>query len=218
MKTEAEIIEAEFDILFDNLSYQRVDKLISKTPDFPNADYINKRKTIIVELKVLDKDFFKDGGVIESLQTIVTVPKKINKDGTGQYTFKLPKKNRNGIHDILEEPLRRILKKANKQIKETNSRLLESKGKGFLVLAINMETSIDPTFIQQLTFNMLKKEFTSIDGVVFCTPKTGINRGDGIQPICLHCNDSHLTGEEFLEFKKIISGWCDFVDNGGHAK
>ena len=211
------VIESEFDALFENIGYQRVDKYIGKSPTFSNADYIDFEKKVIVELKVLDKDFFAEGGVVDSLQMFIPVPKNIQKDGQGWYEFKMPELNRKGRPDTLEIPLTRIIKKANKQLKETNKELLNNEGHGFLIFAINMKTVIDPRIIQHLTINILKKEFHSVNGVIFCTPKIGLVHENGFfQPICLHCQDSDLPQSKEDELMKIVDEWCNFIDNDGH--
>lgn len=217
MSFPPEQIEREFDILFETIKYLRVDKLVGNTPDFANADYINLTKKVIVELKVIDKDFFKEGGIVDAINGIIPVPKDVNPDGTGWYEVKMPNENRNGRVDTMEELLRRIIKKANKQLKETNSRLLKNNGVGFLILAINMETSIDPAIIRAMSIKILKKEFKSVNGVIFCTPKGGILHKDGmIQPVVLHCNEHSLSNEHIEEFSNLVHQWANFVDNGGH--
>ena len=134
------------------------------------------------------------------------------------YEFKVPKMDRNGKIDTMEEPLRRIIKKANKQLKETNNNLLNGNGVGFLILAINMESSIDPSIIQRMTIKILKKEFKSVNGVIFCTPKVGLVLENGFfQPLCLHCQDANLPKQAEKELMFLVDSWCDFIDNGGHG-
>ncbi len=218
MKDEAIKIENEFDILFKSINYERVDNYVGKSPNFSNADYISLEKKVVIELKVLDKDFFEEGGIVDCIQGIIPVPKDIEEDGQGFYEIKIPKRDRNGKVDTLEEPLRRIIKKANKQLKETNQRLLDGKGKGFMVLAINMKTTINPEIIRAITIKILRKEFLSINAVVFCTPKVGLILNNGFfQPIILHCQDSNLSEEFAKELIFIVNSWAYFINNGGHS-
>ena len=65
MNNSPEQIEKEFNIMFERIDYARVDEMVGKSPDFANADYINQKKNVVVELKVIDKDFFKEGGVVD---------------------------------------------------------------------------------------------------------------------------------------------------------
>ena len=107
--------ENEFDNFFKQLSYSRIRDEVGENPKFANADYINKIEKIIIELKVLYKEHFPEGGVIDSLRALTIKPKTIDSKGYGQYTFTFPDKNREGRNDNFEEPLKRSLKKANKQ-------------------------------------------------------------------------------------------------------
>ena len=215
MDKRPEKIEKEFDTLMESINYERVDDYINKSPDFSNADYINVNKKIVAELKVIDKDFFKKEGV--DLQAIVPIPIDVKPNGQGFYEFKVLKPNENIRLDTLEEPLRRIIKKANKQLRETNEKLLNSEGVGFLILAINMNTVIDPRIIQQLVLKFLKKEFKSIMGVIFCTPKVGPVLENGFfQPFVLHCQDARLSKKDEKELMFLVNSWGNFIDNDGH--
>ncbi len=216
METRAEKLELEFDLFFESLQYQRVSKIVGSSPQFDNADYINFEKSITVELKIIDKDFFAEGGVIDKFQMLFAVPENIDSEGQGFYQIKLPDRNREGKRDTIEEPLRRILKKANKQLRETKEKLLNNQGFGFAMLAINLQTTINPQVIQGLTIKLLEKEFSSISGVIFCTPKFGLIIDGYFQPVCLHCNDHDLPKHIQEEVFYISKKWCDFIDNGGH--
>lgn len=196
--------------------YERVDKLIEKSPDFSNADYINIEKNVIVELKVIDKDFFNEGTGYNN-ESLVFTSENIIPKGDGVYSLKDPKFDIEKNNYAISEPLRRTIKKANKQLKETKNRFLNENAVGFLILAVNMKTFADPRLVQALTMKFLTKEFKSIDGVVICTPKTGIIHSNGhIQPICLHCQNSTLTEEYHNELMSLVDCWCYFVNNAGH--
>jgi hypothetical protein len=165
------LAENEFDIFFNQIGFSRVSDDVGKNPEFSNADYINKNENIIVELKVLDKEQFKDGGIIDSLKSIILQPQNIDASGCGQYTFTLPKLNREGKNDAFEEPLRRSLKSANKQLKETKKFYYpNSESSGFVILAQTGLSSLNPEITAVLVQKILLNEFSSIDGVLICTP------------------------------------------------
>ncbi len=216
-KTTADI-EKDFDKFFQEIGFNKVSDFVGKSPSFENADYIETMQKIIVELKVIDKDFFEGGGVIHRLNTIVTVPKKIDENGFGLYEFKLPPKNREGVHDSVEEPLRRIIKKANRQIKETKRVLLNENGLGFLLLALNFRNSIDPETFRKLAGDLLSREFSSIDGFIICTPTWGAyDKATGLEhPLCLPTTP--YGGSEYARQACIYIGqkWVDFGNKGGH--
>jgi len=218
MKT-AQDIEDEFDRFFDLLGYDRVSTIVGDSPNFSNADYVRTEYRSVVELKILDKDFFANGGLIDRFNTLITVPENVNPDGTGQYRFSLPDENREGKSDSFEEPIRRILKKANKQIKETVNHLFDGEGCGFLFLAMNKFQSISPELVRQTVDDLLSREFSSISGYTICTPTWGVRipNSDSAHPMCLP-SVPHGSPEQVREYWYAVGqAWCDFVTEGGHA-
>lgn len=211
--------EKEFDIFFAQKGYTRVSDDISDSPSFKNADYVNKLERIIIELKVLDKDRFEQGGVIDSLNAIIVQPKAIDACGYGQYTFKIPELNRESRHDNFEEPLRQILKKANKQLKETKAFYDDTLFTGYVVLAQTGLMSLSPEVTAVVVKGILDSEFGSIDGVIICTPHANLINPLTLtpNPICLSVtNDSKVQLRN--QCMQIADDWCKFMDEQGHSK
>lgn len=213
-----EQLESEFDAFAYTVGFKRVSDFVGNSPDFANADYINDEEKIIIELKIIDKNFFEVGGIIDRLQTIVTIPKNIDLNGFGQYEFILPNINREGRYDTMEEPLRRILKKANRQIKETKDRLLDGNGVGFVLIALNMERIIDPEVIRSLAGEILSREFSAINGFIICTPGYGLYNPVTRMAHSLCLPTTPYEGPEEIRSmcNKIGQAWIEFSNNGGH--
>lgn len=212
-------LENEFDCFMNGIGYERVSLDVGDSPTFENADYINRTNKTIVELKILNKEFFENGGIIDSLNAIITKPTSIDERGLGMYTFQIPKINREGKNDNFEEPLRRIMKKANKQIRETKAYYsFNDENIGFLILAQNELKSLSPEITGALVQKILCSEFSSIDGVVICSP-----HGAFINPVTQIGNPEcvSITKEaNFLKKKQcmeIANLWVNFYENGGHA-
>lgn len=134
-------------------------------------------------MKIIDKDHFKEGGVINRLQAILPVsdtPLPYGKPlPPGQYKIKFPAPNREGRIDTFEEPLRRVLKKANKQIKQTRARLLDDKAYGLVFLALNMDTLIDLEVVCELIEQLLIAEFSGISGLIVGSPALAFQGDEG---------------------------------------
>ena len=180
-------LEKAFDGYFEGSEFRRVSELVGYSPHFENADYINTKLNVIVELKIIDKDFFKDGGIIDRLHGIVPVRTQPFSDivpgAPGLYYLKFPPKNREGNHDQFEEPIRRSLKKANRQIKATKNALLSDKDAfGIVIIALNMPTLIDLPSMYELVA-ILAQEFSSITGFLVCVPKLAL---EGANESCFH--------------------------------
>lgn len=205
-----DLLEKDFDNFFHQIGFIRVDELVGKSPTFQNADYINKNYKIVVELKIIEKDYFKEGGIIDSLNAIVPAgPLPYTSDGLllhGQYTVTIPPLNREGKNDNFEEPLRRSIKKAKDQLKETRMELLNGEGYGFLVIALNMPTLIDIYSASSLVDKLVHK-FSSITGYLVCIPAMAVK---GADVSCIHA--VHMNAPPLIE--KIISEmgnrFCEF--------
>lgn len=209
-------IEDEFDTFFESIGYDRVTKIIGPSPDYKNADYIRSQSNTIIELKILEQDYFKHGGIIHRLQAQIAIPKAVNEDGEGFYDLVLPSENRHGKIDSFEEPLRLVLKKANRQLRETIDRLLNGRGYGFVMLALDMPTAINPFMIRNLVAGILSEGLRSISAAIICTPKIGPTIS-GSQRFCLHTHEGSSPKTVLEEVKRIASAWGDFFDNGGHS-
>jgi hypothetical protein len=212
--------ELEFDRFVEKLGYQRVSDDVGFSPIFENADYVNKENRVTIELKILNKEFFENGGVIDSLRALIIKPVSIDESGCGQYTFQLPEMNRENKCDNFEEPLRRVLKKANKQLKETRSYYWgDSESFGFLLLAQVGLSMLSPEITGHLIRKILNTEFHSIDGVIICTPYFSL-----IDPSTMRRNPECVSvwKETNLVAKNICidiaNKWIKYYENSGHKR
>jgi hypothetical protein len=211
-------VENEFDRFMAELSYTRVSEDIGDSPSFQNADYVNKTDKSVVELKVLQKEFFDNGGLVDSLNAIIINPVNIDDRGIGQYVFTIPNINREGKYDNFEEPLRRVIKKANSQLRETREYYFENEiSWGFLMLAQVGFNQLSPDITAALVQKIVNREFRSIDGVIICTPyhRTRNPTTLKINPECVS-----VTNElDIIKKKKcmdIADKWVKFLEKGGH--
>lgn len=163
--------EEFFKPIFELFGFIKVDENIDRTPEFENADFINIKSRIIVEVKTIEKEYMPNGGIIKETNILLVKPKKINTDGTGQYTieFNQDKKPQN----IIYEPIRRLLKKASRQIKKTEEYFFKD------------NLGLEPIRIILLVLQRLR--MVPIDQVALLVQEC-LNRGlDNIDCVCI-CN------------------------------
>lgn len=211
-------VENEYDTFTSELGFTRVSEDVGSSPSFQNADYVNKTQEIIVELKILQKEFFENGGVINSLNAIVIKPLDINTKGPGQYKFTLPNLNREGKHDDFEEPLRRILKKANRQLKETKKYYFDDKSSlGILLLSQVGFSQLEPDVTALVVQKIINQEFSSIDGVIICTPYSRSKNSITLRtdPICVSVTNE-IDPWKKKKCLEIADKWVEFFEKGGH--
>lgn len=208
--------EKEFDLFFESIGYCRVSDDIGSSPSFQNADYVHKEKKIVVELKVLFKEQFENGGVIESINASVFKPLSIDENGLGQYAFSLPEQSRKGKHDCISEPIRRTLKKANKQIRETRQFYFgDTHSTGYVVLAQTGLESLSPEITAEIVRRQMDKEFSCINGAVICTPhyQTRNPFTLGINPECISITND-LIPELRKQCMELADLWVEHLERG----
>lgn len=220
MHSEATIIEKQFDIFFKSIGYERVDEeLDNKSPNFSNCDYISRCNNTLVELKIIEKDYFSNGGIMPQLNAFITKPINIDENGVGFYNIEINRNSKGEAIGNIDEPLKRLLKKSNKQLKGTKIHLkLKSNCKGILILALNFPTTVNPLLIRDTCFKYLEKDFSSIHSIIVLTPKYGFNIGDDYFACTAVGFEEEASNDKlFLEnVKKISDLWLEFEYNGGH--
>ncbi|MEP7038456.1 MAG: hypothetical protein ABI891_08935, partial [Acidobacteriota bacterium] len=102
-----------------------VSELISSSPDFENADYLFREENVLIELKCLQSDFPQSKSFSKKVAELYQkwlMNREINL-GMIFDTSKLPRNKRIYLNKIYSEPLRRIIKKANRQLRSTAQNL-----------------------------------------------------------------------------------------------
>lgn len=170
-----------------------------------------------MEQKTIVKDYFPDCGVISSLNMLVVKPENVHENGTGQYSFQLPEEKR-GKLDNITEPLREILKTANRQLRETKEYYGNSYNTGFVFISIEGTLALPLIVFAQILRNLRKKEFSSIDGIIINLPHTVTKDPvtGRITDICIS-----ITDEEDFNKKdkcmKLADKWVVFYEAGGYS-
>ena len=213
--------EKEFDKFFRQINYDRVFDDVGSSPGFNNADYVNQTKRIIVELKVLDEERMPDGGIINCLNSIIIKPEQINEYGYGSYSLELPEPDKNGRLDSgLRKSLISVLKKANKQLRETKSFYCnDSEFTGYVILAHSGFMSLSPEVTSGVVTDILNTQFSSIDGALICTPHynlvNSLTRRLDYPYVLVAKKLDTLLSNQCLE---LSNDWYDFYLKGGHTK
>jgi hypothetical protein len=212
-------LEREFDAFFNQGGYSRLSEIVGDSPAFSNADYVNTSEKVLVELKILDKDYFKEGGIIDRFHGFVAAPTNIDNRGVGTYVVTFPDKNREGKHDAFEEPLRRVLKKGNRQLKESKRYLFAGEGTGIIVLAANGFSSLHPESLYRMIQELLSEEFDHIIGMILLFPTWALYDKDGelMHPLCYMSCLENSSDEQINLVCTLCEQWLEFMSQGGHA-
>ncbi len=173
-------VEKSWNEFITSAGGQCISELISKTPDFENADYIFSQAGVIAELKEIETDFAKTSGVrkrIEKLWERVVIedptwrPLPLGGDG------KWPDWYYKEYFSILKKPLARILEKANSQIRSTKKHFDLPQASGVLLFVNDGFISYSPNFIRGMISDVLTRSYSSIDCFIYLT----VNRYVSVQ-------------------------------------
>lgn len=161
-------VESTFNEFVLSVDGRLISKQFTKSPLFKNADYLFESDMVVAELKCLTEDLAKPN-------YICTVIKKY-KDWFGDSAIKalfdpdmLNKKQKLFMFDLIKKPLRRVILKANKQIKETKEVLSLDNYRGLFLLCNDGLFGVPTRTIINACCNLLSKNFSYCDGFVYFT-------------------------------------------------
>lgn len=149
-----------------------VSDILSGNPSFENADYSFKDNSIIGELKEIETEFLNQESakikffeMMERLLHECPNWKPSLMGGNGNYPdwFKIE------FVRLARPGITRILKKANKQIKETKRHFHVPNANGVLFFVNDGFTGISPYLVQALACNALTHSYSSINCFVYMT-------------------------------------------------
>ncbi|ELV8657353.1 TPA: hypothetical protein RQJ75_004430 [Vibrio vulnificus] len=167
-------VEEELTLCVQAIGGRHVSDLVGHSPKFQNADYIFPEQKVVAELKSLDEDKILDERNIKKASELYLKDLNNNKApvvvfGTVQLTTAgFSEELVEGIKKLYKDPIQRLVKKANKQIRETKSELEVSNYKGLMLIANNNHSALDPDHANQILEEIFRKpDYSSINSVVY---------------------------------------------------
>lgn len=203
-------VEQTFDRLIESTGGSRVSALVGSSPEFANADYVFSDDQIVVELKELRTDWpqLKDfQQKISDLWLRCELAGRVSEvHATGQ--MPIPRDVRREFLQLLRKPIKRVLEKANRQIRETHKSLHHEAGQGVVLLVIDGLLTVAPEFLMALVSKILVHDYSSINGIVLITVNEYVD----------------APGDEYARLlwwpnyqESVPDSLVDFVDNLGRA-
>lgn len=136
--------------------------------DFANADFWFEKDRVIIELKEIQTEFLDKNK--EKIQDLIN--KYVEEDSLSLkdiFVSNFPDSFWNDYVRLVRPAISRILRKANKQIKETKKYLEHPEARGIVVLVNDGFTSFSAQTVLSLVCNILVNSYSSIDGFVLLT-------------------------------------------------
>jgi hypothetical protein len=194
------------------LSYggELVRDLLPPSPTIDNADYLFRAANVIVELKTLEKDAAAPGGVLDKAEKLIEG--WIRSGEVGAFTlanpFLLPREKRRALQRVYQEPLRRTIKKANRQLRESAEHLGVPDAHLLLLLANDGYYTLAAQSAFYFARDILTREFSHIHGFVYFT----------VNSYVAVLNDEYARQIWATSYApSSAETLVDFVDDLGHA-
>lgn len=164
--------EKFFEPVLVSFGFSRVDSDIGSAPKFKNADFINKKSRVIVEVKTIKKEFMPTGGFIPKINSIMINPVNKGNIGAGQYTFEIDPFKK--MENVLYEPVRRTLRSARDQIEETRDYYFKNNREpdpiGIVLLVLQGLENVPPSVVAEIVKHCMDNGVHEIDAVCVCAP------------------------------------------------
>jgi hypothetical protein len=151
-----------------------VNRLSTKSPEFNNADYIFDNENIIAELKILEVDSLSEREIDTKIRKIFS--KWMQSGELIVYgslknvpSADLPEKLQWELQRVYSEPMRRVIKKANKQIRDTKKHFGVPAAKGLVIIVNNGNHRLDPENFAFAAHQLLKASYLNINGATVVT-------------------------------------------------
>jgi hypothetical protein len=165
-------VEATWDQFVSSIGGRRVAELLPGSPNFDNADYIFENSGVVAELKEIETEFSRstafEKGFGELLARVVTEDPSWRPTllgGTGRYPTWFSAE----FVRLFRPHISRVLKKGNRQLRETKRHFGKTEPTGILILVNDGFTSLTPDLVRALACNLLVHSYSSIDCFLYTT-------------------------------------------------
>lgn len=175
-------VEESFNEFVEEFGGELVSKLLPKNPSFKNADYFFQRRSIVAEMKCLEKDTFQDRAYRRKMGILYDkwvrqglVPDSLFRP-TVIETKDYPLECQRDVASLLKRPIEERIKEANRQIKQTKEHFGLPDAKGLLLLVNDGNYSFESDSLLYTVGRCLKAQFTAIQSLIYFTVNMHANR------------------------------------------
>lgn len=165
-------VEATWREFVRSVEGQVVENLVPEPRTFENADFLFSSVPSVMELKEIETEFDRSAAFHDGFASLL---QRVMKDdpswrpvlfgGPGAY----PPWFSTELIRLFRPAVSRVLKKANRQIRETKSHFKISQSTGVLVFVNDGFTALEPHFVRALACDLLVSSYSSIDCFLYVT-------------------------------------------------
>ena len=214
-------VEATFDEFVTLFGGEKVSTLLAQRPDLKgslpfNADYFFANDKVVAEMKCLEEDTYSAKEFNELFNTLIQdwqnrgmIQWEVFGGPVLLQSRQLPFECQLELEKLINRRLRKIVTKANKQIRQTKETLNGPDAKGLLLLVSDGNYFLRPEHVLGFVGRILKDEFSSINSIVYFTVNAAVDvptiDRDGLLWIQSFREEFEPVALEFLA--RLRAGW-----------
>lgn len=166
------LVERNWEEFVRSVGGEVVEDILSEPRTFENADFLFRSLPMVAELKEVETEFGRSSAFHEGFRALIGRvmvedpnwrPNLLG--GSGDY----PKWFSREFIRLFRPPVSRVLKKANRQIRETKAHFGITEPTGMLVFVNDGFTQLEPHFVRALACDLLVNSYSSIDCFLYMT-------------------------------------------------
>jgi hypothetical protein len=189
--------------------------LVAEPRSFENADFLFAQHGVVAELKEVETEFSRSPAVASGFDALMG--RAVAKDPEwrppilgGAYPNCLAQE----FIRLFRPPLSRILKKANRQIRDTKAHFGITTPTGLLLLVNDGFTALEPHFVRSLACGLLTTSYPSVDCLLYLTVNRYVEIAGSNTPILLVAPSySDRVSDSFVDFvENLCLKWGDFLE------
>lgn len=151
---------------------QVVEDIVPEPRTFENADFLFPSAGVVAELKEIETEFDRSAAFREGFRSLISRVMKEDPSwrpllfgGSGAH----PKWFSRELIRLFRPPLSRILKKGNRQLRETKAHFNITTPSGMLVMVNDGFTALEPHYVRALACDLLVNSYSSVDCFLYMT-------------------------------------------------
>ncbi len=196
---------------------EAVEELLPEPRTFENADFLFRALPMVAELKEVETEFGRSSAVREGFQT--SIRRVMEEDpnwrplllgGSGEYPKWFPRE----FLRLFRPAVSRVLKKANRQIRETKAHFGISEPTGMLVFVNDGFTELEPHFVRAVACDLLVNSYSSVDCFLYVTVNRYVEvAGSDVPRLLWMPSYSERTNDSLVQFVDDLGRkWYDFLE------
>lgn len=186
-------------------------------PSFENADFFFEGEGVVIELKEIQTEFMATAASRRGFDDLMG--RLVAEDPSWRPTLfggdgRYPNWFLRNFVRLARPPISRVLKKANKQIRETKAHFNITGATGVLLFVNDGFTGLVPHLVQSLASELLVHSYSSIDCFVYLTVNRYIEILGSNEPQLLwHPTYSTRADDSLVDFvDQLGRQWFDFLE------